>query len=116
LLAGPALKAALICGFIVICCVGYVWQKKQIAELSQQKGNAEKRRDALQADNKKLAKQLAILVSPPALEARAKEMKLGLGPPQPNQIWRLSVPAGEPSSPGRDPQYMAGKPVMLGMP
>ena len=110
------MKAGLICGFIVICCVGYVWQKKQIADLSQQISNADKRRRALHMDNEKLATQLAILVSPPALEARAKEMKLGLGPPQPNQIWRLPVPAAGPSKPGAGPQFMAEKQVMLGMP
>jgi len=113
---GPALKAALICGFIVVCCVGYVWQKKQIAELSQQISNDEKRLKLTRLNNEKLESQLASLLLPGALGARARDLKLGLGPPQPNQIWRLTVPAGEPSAVARDPQYLAEKPVMLGMP
>ncbi len=117
-LFGPALKASLICFFIVVCCVGYVWQKKQIADLSQQIRSDETRLAGLRDKNDKLKKILAGLLSPTSLEARAKELKLGLGPPQPNQIWRLPEPAGEPATPGREPQseYVSEKTPMLGMP
>jgi hypothetical protein len=116
LLFGPALKASLICFFIVVCCVGYVWQKKQIAELSQQIRYGERHLADLRENNKKLARQLAGLRSPTSLEARAKELKLGLGPPQPNQIWRLTEPAAEPVLAGREPEFISGKTQMLGMP
>jgi hypothetical protein len=118
LLFGPVLKASLICGFIMVCCVGYVWQKKQIAELSQQIRGGERHLTDIREKNEKLKRQLAGLLSPTSLEARAKELKLGLGPPQPNQIWRLPEPAGEPATPGREPQseYVSGKTPMLGMP
>ena len=116
LLVGPVVKVFLICPFILVCCVGYIWQKKQIAELSQQISNDEKRLKLTRLNNEKLESQLASLLLPGALGARARDLKLGLGPPQPNQIWRLTVPAGEPSAVARDPQYLAEKPVMLGMP
>src|SRR5215469_5038009 len=85
----PALKASLICLVIVVCCVGYVWQKKQIADLSQEIRNDEKRLDALRDNNDKLRRQLAGLLSPTALDSRVKELKLGLVPAQANQIWRV---------------------------
>jgi cell division protein FtsL len=116
LLFGPALKASLICLFIVICCVGYVWQKKQIDELSQQIRTGEKHLANQRENNEKLKRQLAALLSPTALEARARELKLGLGPPQPSQIWRLPEPAAEPAAAGHEPQYAAGTSPMLGMP
>jgi len=40
---GPVLKAMLICLVIVLCCVGYVWQKKQINLLSEQIKKSERR-------------------------------------------------------------------------
>jgi cell division protein FtsB len=95
LLFGPALKASLICFFILICCVGYVWQKKQIGELSHQIRNQENHLADLHDRNDKLKKQIAVLMSPPTLEARARELNLGLVPPQPSQIWRLPEPAAD---------------------
>jgi hypothetical protein len=115
-LFGPSLKASLICLFIVICCVGYVWQKKQIAELSQQIRGGEKHLADTREKNEKLKRQLAALLSPTSLEARAKELKLGLGAPQPGQIWRLPEPPGETTAPATVPQYAAGQTEMLGMP
>jgi hypothetical protein len=107
---GTLVKAALLCGVIVVCCVGYVWQKKQIDELSQQVRNAEHRRDMLHNNNIKLGKQLAGLLAPPALEARVKELKLGLALPQPAQIWRLPEPAAEAGAgTNRIRQYAAQK-------
>jgi cell division protein FtsL len=106
---GTLLKAALICGVIVVSCVGYVWQKKQIDDLSQQIRSAEHRLKALQTGNDKLRKQQAALLSPPALEARVNELKLGLALPQPNQIWRLPEPAGEPAGATNHAQQFAAK-------
>lgn len=114
LLFGPALKAALICFFILICCVGYVWQKKQIAELSHQIRNQENRLADLHDKNDKLRKQMAVLLSPPALDARAKELNLGLVPPQPTQIWRLQEPVPElPAGPRSERQAAANRPSAM---
>jgi C4-dicarboxylate-specific signal transduction histidine kinase len=107
LLFGPALKAALICFFILICCVGYVWQKKQISELSHLIRNQENRLADLRDNNDKLRKQMAVLLSPPALIEREKELKLGLVLPQPTQIWRLAEPMPELPSGAKAEQQMS---------
>ncbi len=91
---GPALKAGLICGAIVISCVGYVWQKQQINVLADQMGKREVRLSLLREQNDKLRKQLAALYSPEQLDQRARELKLGLGPAQPGQIWYRNEPPG----------------------
>ncbi|MDB6121925.1 MAG: hypothetical protein JWQ71_918 [Pedosphaera sp.] len=104
---GPALKAFLLCAAIVICCVGYIWQKQQISELSQQNLKREARLVELREQNDKLKKQLAMLLSPAYLDRRVKELKLGLMQPQPTQIWRLPEPVVEQSAPERTQQYAA---------
>jgi hypothetical protein len=107
---GPALKAALICGFIVICCVGYVWEKQQINVLAEQYGKRETRLRELRNQNDKLKRQLAALLSPAQLDLRVKELKLGLGPPQPTQIWWLPEPAYRQAASRSELTYAAGTP------
>src|ERR1700729_1327201 len=89
---GPALKAALVCLVIVISCVGYVWQKRQISELSRLIGEKEQYLKTLREQNLKMSNQREILRSPPFLDQRVKELKLGLGLPQAAQVWRLPEP------------------------
>jgi hypothetical protein len=55
----------------------------------------------LQADNKRLADQLAILHSPVMLDQRARELNLGLAPAQPAQVVRLAEAAPAEKSPPR---------------
>ena len=92
---GSAIKACLICLGIVVCCVGYVWQKKQISELADQIRQREAGLKKWREQNDKLKKQLAVLMSPQSLEAKVKELNLGLVPPQATQIWWLPEPGGE---------------------
>jgi hypothetical protein len=105
---GPALKAALICAFIVACCVGYVWEKQQINILAEQYGKREARLRELRNQNDKLKRQLAMLLSPAQLDQRVKDLKLGLGPPQPMQIWWLPEPTDRPVTAGVELRYAAG--------
>jgi hypothetical protein len=107
---GPALKAALICAFIVACCVGYVWEKQQINILAEQYGKREARLQELRNQNDKLKRQLAMLLSPAQLDQRVKDLKLGLGPPQPTQIWWLPEPTDRPATAGMELRYAAGPP------
>lgn len=89
---GPALKAALLCLVIGGSGVGYVWQKNQIHQLGRHIKSREQRMSELRVLNEKLRRQLAMLRSPAYLERRVQEMNLGLVPPSPNQVWRLSEP------------------------
>jgi hypothetical protein len=104
---GPAIKACLICLAIVICCVGYVWQKKQIGELADQIRQREAGLLKWRDQNDKLRKQLAVLMSPQSLEAKVKELNLGLGPPQATQIWWLPEPRSEAAEVPHEQQYAA---------
>ena len=92
---GPALKAFLLCLLIGGSGIGYVWQKNQIYELGQQIRRREIHLKDLEDQNEKLRRQMAFMRSPPFLEARIKELNLGLVPPQPSQIWYLKEPATE---------------------
>lgn len=93
---GPALKAFVLCALIGGSGVGYVWQKTQIDELGRQIKKREIRLAELQEQNKKLANQLSLLRRPVELDKRVRELNLGLMPPQPSQILRLSEPLALP--------------------
>src|SRR5215468_6387294 len=96
---GPALKAFLLCLLIGGSGIGYVWQKNQIYELGQQIRKRELRLKDLQDQNEKLRRQQAFMKSPQFLEARIRELNLGLLPPQPSQIWYMKEPVPESQMP-----------------
>ena len=107
---GPALKAFLLCLLIGGSGVGYVWQKNQIYELGQQIRKRELHLRDLQDQNDKLRKQLAFMRSPQFLDARVKELNLGLVRPAQAQFWYLAEPlpeAPKPASPANQRQYAA---------
>jgi hypothetical protein len=103
---GPALKALLLCLLIGGSGVGYVWQKEQIANLGNLFKVRERRLNSLKDQNELLRKQLAKMRSPRFLELRIKEANLGLVPPQPAQVLRLTEPVAEPPR-ADQPQYAA---------
>ena len=93
----PALKAVVLCLLIGGSGVGYVWQKNQIHELGRQIKKRELALEEYERLNKKGRDQLDELRSPPRLDARAKQLNLGLVLPQQSQIVRLPEPiANEP--------------------
>ena len=102
---GPALKAMLLCLLIGGSGVGYVWQKDQISQLGQQIKKRELRLVELGNQSVKLRKQLGAMRSPPFLERRIQELGLGLVPPQPAQVWRLTEPSREVPRPSGEQQY-----------
>jgi hypothetical protein len=104
---GPALKAFLLCLLIGGSGVGYVWQKDQIAQLGKQIKRRELYLAALAEKNVQLSKQLGAMRSPPYLEKRIQELGLGLVPPQPAQVWRLSEPVRDLPGQERERQYAA---------
>ena len=89
---GPALAAFFACFVIAGAAVGYVWQKGQIYELGKQIRQKEIRLAQLQKDDDQRVKDLAELRSPMKLDARARELNLGLLPAQPMQVVRLAEP------------------------
>ncbi len=107
---GPAIKAFLLCLLIGGSGVGYVWQKSQIDELGKQRVKREQELRALQDQNEKLRKQLAMMCSPRFLEAKVKELNLGLVQAQPSQKWLLRETPGELSKRGGERQYAAQRP------
>jgi len=110
---GPALKAFLLCLLIGGSGVGYVWQKNQIDQLGQQIKKRELHLKELQDQNEKLRRQMAFMRSPPFLEARIKELNLGLVPPQPSQIWYLKEPKPESTKQSRELAARQSTPVAM---
>ena len=105
----PALKAFFLVLLIGGSCAGYVLQKNKIFELGQQIRQREARLDRLKWDNKLRADQLAALCLPARLAERAKELKLGLGPPQPGQTVWLNEFAPLRTSNSVSPLYVQGQ-------
>jgi hypothetical protein len=107
-------KVCLICAFIGGSGVGYVWQKNQIFELGRQIKQCELRLDELRRQNKQKADALAYLRSPKVLDARVKELKLNLAPPEPKQILRLNEWAPARVSPAENNSQFArrGEPAL----
>jgi hypothetical protein len=93
---GPAVKAFLLIMLIGGSGVGYVWQKKQIIDLGVQITEREHRLTGLENQNDQLKMQLARMRSRSFLEARIKQLNLGLMPPQASQIWLLQQPLAAP--------------------
>lgn len=110
---GPALKAFLLCLLIGGSGVGYVWQKDQIYDLGQQIRKREIRLKDVENQNDKLRRQLAFMRSPPFLEARVKELNLGLVPPDPSQVWYLPEPSPELNRQGRPEDAPETEPVAM---
>ena len=110
---GPALKAFLLCLLIGGSGVGYVWQKNQIYQLGQQIRKREIHLKDLQDQNEKLRRQMAYMKSPPFLEARIKELNLGLVPPQPSQVWYLKEPTPESNKQARELATRQSAPVAM---
>jgi hypothetical protein len=88
----PAVSCGLVCLLLGGSGVGYVWQTGVIKALGQQISQRERQLADLNDQNEKLRKQLGYMRSPRYLEARIKELNLGLTIPQPAQILRLNEP------------------------
>ena len=102
---GPVLKAVLICLVIVLCCVGYVWQKKQINLLSEQIKKSERRLADAREQTSKLKRQMAFFLRTDYLESQIKELNLGLAQPKPGQVWWLAEPSTGVAAPAGGVQY-----------
>lgn len=86
---GPAIKAFLLCLFIAGSGIGFVWQKNQIYSLGKEIKARETKLIELKRLNKLRGDQLSQMRSPRVIDARVKELRLGLVPPQPDQVVRM---------------------------
>ncbi len=86
---GPAIKAVLLCLFIAMAAIGFVWQKSQIGALGQQIKERELKLSELKRQNKLRSDQLAQMRLPSVIDMRVRELRLGLVPTQPSQIVRM---------------------------
>ena len=84
-----------------------MWQKDQIAQLGQQIRKRELRLRDVSYQNEKLSKQLANMRTVGYLEARIRDLNLGLVRPEQAQVWRLPEPSREAPRAEREPQYAA---------
>ena len=91
----PALKAAMIC--LVTCALGlgYVWQKQQIAKLGEEMKKREEHLTALRQEDKRYNDILAQLKSPQMLDQLAREWRLNLEVPKPQQVVVAPEPTAE---------------------
>jgi len=102
---GQVLAAVALCALFAGLGLGYVWYKNQIDLLGHQIKQHEMRLAELQIQNKTRREQLAILCSPSSLEARVKQLKLGLGPTDLSQVIRLiDTPDDEAAQPTSPPE------------
>jgi hypothetical protein len=98
-----AIQVLIVCGVIGAIGVGYLWQQKQIHLLAETYKQCGQELQRLQRENRLRRSELDHLRLVPVIENRVKEMNLGLGPAQPEQIVRLvevsSTPPGNPIPP-----------------
>jgi hypothetical protein len=93
-----------ICAAVCLAGIGYVWAKSQVWTLSGDIKKLEVQLDDLRRDNDGLQRKYATMCSPSNLDARVRELNLGLSAPLPSQIIRL--PAHHPIVQKKtEPQY-----------
>ena len=95
---GPVLLVILIILFIGGGGVGFVWQKKEIVQMSQKKRLKENHLEELRRENKMHRDRLDYLRLPWVLDVRARELNLGLAPCPLEQVVRLNEPVPVNSS------------------
>ncbi len=102
---GPTVKVFFICLLIASLGVTFVWQKRQLYSLGVTMAQLEKRLATSKRENELRRQQTAMLQSLPYLDARVKELNLGLRVPTPDQILTLvegpltRVPPQQPARP-----------------
>jgi cell division protein FtsB len=85
--------------------LGYVWEKQQISRLSQQIEQRQARLAQLNEENEGRRRLLQQMRAPAFLEAKIRELNLGLVQPQPGQVWRVPEPPVQPPQGARPAQY-----------
>lgn len=92
------LTSIVICAALCLAGIGYVWAKNEVLGLGRDQKKLEVRLEELKRRNDVLQRTYAAMCSPAKLDARVKELNLGLASPLPSQIVRF------PSEPVRTVQ------------
>ncbi len=95
---GTVLLVIIIILFIGGGGVGFVWQKREIVQMSQKKRLKENHLEELRRENKMHRDRLDYLRLPWVLDVRARELNLGLAPCPLEQVVRLNEPVSGNSS------------------
>jgi len=103
---GPALRALALCLFVGGSGIGYVWQKELIYTLAERFKQSEIRYERLRQQNERLSRALAAMQTHSALEARIKQLDLGMVAAQPDQIVHLIETPATPESPHSDSERL----------
>ena len=83
------IASIVICSAICLAGIGYVWAKSQVWRLSGEIKALELRLDEVKRDNDVLQRTYAAMCAPSKLDARVRELNLGLSAPMPSQIVRM---------------------------
>jgi hypothetical protein len=87
------ITSIVVCAAICLAGIGYVWAKTQVWSLSREMKKLEVRRDEMKRINEALQRTYAAMCTHERLDARVKELQLGLAAPTPDQMVRLPEPA-----------------------
>ena len=85
-------KVIALCVFVCLSGIGYVWAKTEVYGLNKEIKALEVRLEKLRNENAALERAHAALCTPAALDARVRDMELGLTTPQPDQLVRMVEP------------------------
>lgn len=83
------ISSIVACTAICLAGIGYVWAKSQVWALGKVQKQLEQRLEELKRDNSILQRTYAAMCAPARLDARVRELNLGLVAPNPNQIVRM---------------------------
>ena len=109
-----ALKAKNVITSLVICTavcligVGYVWAKMEVWDLSAAIKKLELRRDELQRANEGLQRTYSSMCTQGQLDARVKQLNLGVSSPDQSQFIWLPDPSSLPRQ-TNVPVFLTGK-------
>jgi hypothetical protein len=86
------ITSIVVCSAVCLAGIGYIWAKTQVWAVSREIKTLEIQLEDLRRQNERLQRKYAAMCTAGNLEARVKELNLGLVSPQPDQIVRLVEP------------------------
>jgi hypothetical protein len=94
--SSTVIKGIIVCTAICLAGLGYVWAKTQVWGLSKEMKKLELHLDELKRQNDVLQRTYAAMCAPATLDARVRQLNLGLSAPLPSQIVRMPSTATTP--------------------